>query len=280
MATLSRSIRRGLPRVEGGEPWPPAGQAPARIVTAEAATRQKRPICRRTGFRGGIGRGRRALPPPAAVQETAPGAALSAPVPARELRRRGGAAASPRPAARAGRRTLAAGGRRLRYRWRLCPGLPPPAPRRHLPQMQPQMLPRLVLPRKQRCRQRRRLQLLRPAAPATPTTGTTSLRRGLPRVPGGEPWPPAGLAPAAAAAPAVQAGPQHIADAELEPSASSAPAATTAPAPEAQPAAAAPAPQCTRGAARRPGARSAARRHRRGTRRQHPRHGPPPSKSP
>ncbi|SKB54135.1 Thiosulfate reductase cytochrome b subunit [Arthrobacter sp. 49Tsu3.1M3] len=92
------------------------------------------------------------------------------------------------------------------------------------------------------------------AAPGTRTTGTTSLRRGLPRVPGGEPWPAAGLAPAAAGAPAVQAGPQQIADAgpapaasaveadaEAEPAAASAPGATTAPAPAAQPAVAAPA---------------------------------------
>ncbi|MHA7221239.1 cytochrome b/b6 domain-containing protein [Arthrobacter sp. RHLT1-20] len=91
-------------------------------------------------------------------------------------------------------------------------------------------------------------------APATPTTGTTPLRRGLPRVPAGEPWPPAGLAPAAAAAPAVQAGPEHIAEdqapapapgvveTEAEPTApASAPAVVTAPAPEAQPAAPAPA---------------------------------------
>lgn len=52
-----------------------------------------------------------------------------------------------------------------------------------------------------------------------PTAGTTSLRRGLPRVPDGEPWPPAGLAPSAAAAPAaasapaVHVGPERIAQA-------------------------------------------------------------------
>ncbi len=89
-------------------------------------------------------------------------------------------------------------------------------------------------------------------ATATRTTGTTPLRRGLPRVPGGEPWPPAGLAPEAAA-PAVQAGTQHIADAApapapsvvkadvgAVPSASSAPTAVAAPAPVARPAAPAP----------------------------------------
>lgn len=87
--------------------------------------------------------------------------------------------------------------------------------------------------------------------PATLTMGTTSLRRGLPRVPNGEPWPPAGLAPAVAATPAVQAGPEPMAhapapatsvvaaDAEAGLSTSSAPAA---PAPAAS---AAPAPKAT-----------------------------------
>ena len=50
-------------------------------------------------------------------------------------------------------------------------------------------------------------------APAALTAGATPLRRGLPRVPGGEPWPPAGVAPASAAAPAVQAAPEHTAPA-------------------------------------------------------------------
>lgn len=82
-------------------------------------------------------------------------------------------------------------------------------------------------------------------APAKLTTGTTSLRRGLPRVPGGEPWPPAGLAPAVAAALAAQAAPEPIAPApapapapsevasvsEAEPAAAGAPAVPAAPAP-------------------------------------------------
>ena len=181
MAPLSRSIRQGLPRVPGGEPWPAAGQAPAHIVTAAAAPSE--PV-------SGVGPAIAALADeaadPAAALETAPGAtAVSAPVPAVKS----GAA------------------------------------------------------------------------------GTRQLRRGLPRVPGGEPWPAAGLAPAVAAdsapAPAVQAAPEHIAlaptptptqapvpaptpsvvepvaEAELKSTAST-PAATVAPA-AAAPAAAAPA---------------------------------------
>ena len=78
-------------------------------------------------------------------------------------------------------------------------------------------------------------------------TGTTLLRRGLPRVPDGEPWPLAGLAPAVAAAPAVEPAPERIAPAhapaasvvetrsEAEPTAAaSAPAATAVPASPAQ----------------------------------------------
>ena len=200
MATQSRSIRRGLPRVEGGDPWPPAGEAPARIVTAEAARRRLFPARNRPPPR----------PPPrcpraAAAQETAPGTtAVSAPVPAvnsgaavpRQLRRGlprvpGGepwppageapasvAALSGAPAAGA---TPRAGAESRAGRRRRCS-----------PQAVPAATPSAAAPA---------------TAPATPTTGTTPLRRGLPRVPGGEPWPPAGLAPAVAVAPAVAAAP-------------------------------------------------------------------------
>jgi thiosulfate reductase cytochrome b subunit len=98
-------------------------------------------------------------------------------------------------------------------------------------------------------------------APAALAAGTTALRRGLPRVPGGEPWPAAGRAPAAAAAFAVRADPEHstpapapavsvvntVAEVEAPASApapaqpgppASAPAVTAAPAATAPPAAA------------------------------------------
>ena len=116
MATQSRSIRRGLPRVEGGDPWPPAGEAPARIVTAGTAAPSE-PV---SGVEPAAAPSARSAPAvAAAAQETAPGTtAVSAPVPAVNS-----GAAVPR-----------------------------------------------------------------------------QLRRGLPRVPGGEPWPPAGEAPASVAA--------------------------------------------------------------------------------
>jgi len=34
MATYARSVRRGLPRASGGDPWPPAGAAPAPVAVA------------------------------------------------------------------------------------------------------------------------------------------------------------------------------------------------------------------------------------------------------
>jgi len=109
MATHTGSIRRGLPRVPGGEPWPPAGEAPERAGAAQDA----------------------AAAEPAAV--------AAAPAVAEQV--------APPPAAPSSSVAPAA------------------------------------------------------STPGTTTAGTTALRRGLPRVPGGEPWPPAGFAPAAAAAP-------------------------------------------------------------------------------
>lgn len=251
MATLSRSIRRGLPRVEGGEPWPPAGQAPAHIATAEAADLPASVSAVESAAAA-------APSAPAAVQETAPGAALSAPVPAvipgsavaRQLRRGlprvpGGepwppAGEAPVPvAALSGAPAIGA---------TAASAVDVAADAAVAVAAQEAAVPAAAA-----------AAAAPAAAPATRMTGTASLRRGLPRVPGGEPWPPAGLAPAAAAAPAVQTHPERVADAvpapaasvvkadvETEPSASSAPApapaATTVPAPAAQSAVTAPAP--------------------------------------
>jgi len=243
MATLSRSIRRGLPRVEGGDPWPPAGQAPAHLATAETAETAE--AADLSASVSGVESAAAAAPSaPAAVQETAPGAALSAPGPAvipasalaRQLRRGlprvpGG---EPWPPAGEAPVPVAALSGAPASGAAAASAVDTAADAAGAVAAEEAAVPATEAP------------AAAPAdTPATRTTGTTSLRRGLPRAPGGEPWPPPGLAPAAAAAPAVQAGPQHIADAEMEPSASSAPAATTAPAPSApaaQPAAVVPAP--------------------------------------
>jgi len=166
VAAVSGRLRRGLPRVPGGEPWPPAGE-----VLASAADRSAAPAD---------------FAEPATVPAAAPVAAPVAPI-----EKAAPAAAAP-----------ATG----------------PA-----------------------------------AAPATSTAGAAQLRRGLPRVPGGEPWPPAGLAPTAAAAPvpAAEAVPHPVAEvpAAAAPAAvvvaetvadKAPPAPPSEPAPAAAPAAAAP----------------------------------------
>ncbi len=79
------------------------------------------------------------------------------------------------------------------------------------------------------------------SAPVAASAAVTSLRRGLPRTPGGEPWPPADAAPRAAAAPAAAttveapapaaaaSAPSAPAPATAPPAATSAPAAPAAP---------------------------------------------------
>ncbi|OAH49427.1 cytochrome b/b6 domain-containing protein [Microbacterium oleivorans] len=113
MATYARSVRRGLPRVSGGEPWPPAGSAPvadaaaARVADEAAETPTADVVTPRT------------------ESGTTPSAESATPAPASTT---AGDAAASHPA-------------------------------------------------------------------STPATAT---RRGLPRTPGGEPWPPASTGPARA----------------------------------------------------------------------------------
>lgn len=246
MATLSRSIRRGLPRVEGGDPWPPAGQAPAQIVTAGAEARSASvsgaepvtaPAAPEPSASAPV-----AAAVPAAAQDSAPGTttAVSAPV----------------PAVKSG----AAGAQQLRRGLPRVPGGEPWPPAGEAPVSvaapsgapaagatpTPAVADTTPAPAAVAAATERAT----PAAPATLTPGTTPLRRGLPREPGGEPWPPAGLAPAVAAPPAVAAAPavQGVPEpnaqvhapvasvvetvAEAEPAApASAPAVTATPAP-------------------------------------------------
>nr|WP_229992019.1 cytochrome b/b6 domain-containing protein [Arthrobacter sp. Bi26] len=247
MATQSRSIRRGLPRVEGGDPWPPAGEAPARIVTAGTAAAPAS-----DSGAGPVTAGPAAAAPPApaaaaAALETAPGAtAVSAPVPAVSS-----GAAVPR---------------QLRRGLPRLPGGEPWPPAGEVPVSVAALsgAPAAGAPAAaavtaaaagaaEKAVPAAASTAVAPAtAPVPLAMGTTSLRRGLPRVPGGEPWPPAGLAPSPAAAPAVQAEPELIAPAHPSAPAASVvetvaeaepPAVASAPAvPAAPPAAPAPAP--------------------------------------
>ncbi|WP_308291796.1 cytochrome b/b6 domain-containing protein [Microbacterium jejuense] len=134
-ATAGRAIRRGLPRVPGGEPWPPASTAPTVHVAQDGGS-----------------------------------AGVIAPI------------ATPEPAIPATQvsQTAASSG------------------------------------------------VNAPSAPPEAAADAKALRRGLPRVPGGEPWPPAGFAPSAAPSPAAAGTAATAAAAATTPSGAATAAATPA----------------------------------------------------
>lgn len=187
MATHSGSIRRGLPRVPGGEPWPPAGEVPVGLLSAPAAAPEKAPATTAApapvpavsapavdvpAAAAGARQLRRGLPRVPGGEPWPPAGEIAAPVESVSEAPAPAAEPAPTPAAA----LVPAVGKAV-------PAATPPVPSASV-------------------------------AAAVPTTGSTQLRRGLPRVPGGEPWPPAGLAPARAAGPApvpaVQAAPEPV----------------------------------------------------------------------
>lgn len=193
MAT--RVLRRGLPRVPGGEPWPPA-DATVETVDAGPAEIVVEPQVATPGSAttdGGEDGPAAGTPDATSVQAAQPDAA-----PRRALRRGlprvpGGEpwppstvgaapAASSAPAAVPGETAPAAAAS-------AAPVAPPAAPAAAASSAAPARTPAAA------------------PAPETPAGGE-SVRRGLPRVPGGEPWPPAGTVPArptSAPSPAVAA---------------------------------------------------------------------------
>ncbi|MET3947131.1 thiosulfate reductase cytochrome b subunit [Arthrobacter sp. UYCu512] len=196
-ATQSRPLRRGLPRVPGGDPWPAAGQAPAPIVmeraegaTAPAAAHPTEPAAPdpaapdpAVNADAGTRQLRRGLPRVPGGEPWPPAALGSVPVPASAMSGAPAAGEAAAPALDSDSAEPAA--------------LVAPATAAATPA---QAIPAATLP-----------AATLATAPATTTTAAaTPLRRGLPRVPGGEPWPLAGLAPSAAVAPTVQAAPGHI----------------------------------------------------------------------
>ena len=40
MATYARTLRRGLPRIPGGDPWPPAGETPGGAAAERGSFRR------------------------------------------------------------------------------------------------------------------------------------------------------------------------------------------------------------------------------------------------
>ncbi|WP_036317545.1 cytochrome b/b6 domain-containing protein [Microbacterium sp. B24] len=156
MATGGSSMRRGLPRVAGGEPWPPAASAPAEAVvdaSAPAAAVVEAAAGRPAEPSTGSGE------PPALATASAPERSGTTVV-RRGLPRVAGG--EPWPSAV----VVAAAG----------PG-PTPAEVASAPPAPP-------------------LAAAPSAPPFAAADGDTSVRRGLPRIAGGDAWPPAGTAAA------------------------------------------------------------------------------------
>lgn len=199
MATQSGSIRRGLPRVPGGEPWPPAGEAPARLLSAAATAAPALQPSAETAPETAQG----TTPAPAAVPAVDAAAAQVAEprvdVPSRSTAvrpiRRG------LPRVPGGEPWPPAGEVSVSVRASLpAPATAPTTTAAPAAAAEPASVAGPV--------PAAAAAVTEPPAPspavasltasALPTPGGVQLRRGLPRVPGGEPWPPAGLAPARA----------------------------------------------------------------------------------
>ncbi|MGF3053951.1 cytochrome b/b6 domain-containing protein [Microbacterium sp. YY-03] len=220
MATYSRSIRRGLPRVAGGAPWPAGGDAPVgvEVPVAEAET----PVAA-------------VAEPVAAAATEAPTAAVVAEAPVAEAVS-APAAAAPVAAAPV---AAAAGGATLRRGLPRVAGGDPWPPAGSAPAG---AVPAAAAPVAEAVAPAAEV----PAAAAAPVVAApatsapaaaviqgeaVALRRGLPRVAGGEGWPPAGSVarPLVVAPEAEGTAPATLATEAPEPAAG-APAAAEVPA--------------------------------------------------
>ncbi|MFB7890696.1 cytochrome b/b6 domain-containing protein [Microbacterium sp. NPDC056044] len=192
MATNVSTLRRGLPRTPGGDPWPPAGPALASAPVADAA------------HPAGVDAAPAGSTTPAVVvadvdavpQSVVAGAQVDdAPKVTAEPR----AAAATRPVRRGLPRVP--GGEPWPPASVAAPATNVAAVAASDAGARPDMTPS-------------------PAGQQmTPSADAKALRRGLPRVAGGEPWPPAGFAPAATVATATAAAETAVVDAASAPSA-------------------------------------------------------------
>ncbi|KQZ10865.1 hypothetical protein ASD23_01540 [Agromyces sp. Root1464] len=211
MATYGRTTRQGLPRVAGGEPWPPvfeiAGGAEAASESAAAVDEASAPAAVAD------------VSAPVATAATVAPAAVPAAAPTARAVRRGlprVPGGEPWPPASAA--PLAATAATVEV---------PATTATDVPAAAPPVEPLTAVS-------------TATAASAPSAAGGTALRRGLPRTPDGEPWPPAGSAPArperVVAAPVLEAAPEPISEPVLEPNPEPviAPAAAAAPAPAPQ----------------------------------------------
>ena len=186
MATYARSVRRGLPRVSGGDPWPPAGPAPvadaaaARVADEAAETPTADVVTPRTEF------------------ATTPSAESATPAPASTT---AGDAAASHPAS-----TPATATRRGLPRTPGGEPWPPastgPARAESAASAEHRPDPEVATPAAASAAQSvdpgARTRVSAPVAASTPLTG--AVRRGLPRAAGEDAWPPAETTPAPRAA--------------------------------------------------------------------------------
>ncbi|WP_404429302.1 cytochrome b/b6 domain-containing protein [Microbacterium lacus] len=200
MATFSTQVRRGLPRHPGGDPWPPAGEAHVDVASVAA------------GVVAGADVSDVAASAEAERQDVTP----SAPAPDADVSEVVASAGAERPDA-----TLPAVGAQRAVRRGLprVPGGEPWPPASTVAPVAASVVATAVpdaSPQPATTAEDSPALVAAVAAPAaavrqhaTPDAGSAQpLRRGLPRVAGGEPWPPAGFAPSAevsaAATPAEQ----------------------------------------------------------------------------
>ncbi len=206
MATFGTTIRRGLPRTPGGDPYPPDGDAPVQVAAAAAA-----------GAASVASDRARSVQP--RQKDVAPSHETAA-VPAAQVAERAQRDEAPAPAPAA-----AAAGVTLRRGLPRTPGGEPWPPAGAVAAVAasaapaPEVQPRQTVDAAPADPQNAAVEpevapAPSAAAPAAAAAGGVALRRGLPRTPGGEPWPPAGTAaPAPADAPAPEVQPRQTVDA-------------------------------------------------------------------
>ena len=182
MAT--RMLRRGLPRVPGGEPWPPAAPSPLSEPTPSTVAEQV---------------------PSAVVEQASPPVAESAASAVAESAPSPTSGQQPQPAAVHAERG-GAPATRLRRGLPRVPGGEPWPPADAAPASVAAPAAADTAPAASAAPQPASTPTAdavpvaaAAASPAVPAaTGGESVRRGLPRVVGGEPWPPEGTVPATA----------------------------------------------------------------------------------
>jgi thiosulfate reductase cytochrome b subunit len=207
MATYGQTLRRGLPRRPGGEPWPQGDSAAPASDSDESPTDAAPAVAASTPVAG--------APPAEVAPVTLPAAVPAASVNAGAIAppaRADGEGVPTEPASPAAR----GGARQIRRGLPRTPGGEPWPPVGAAPAASAPAGAAVAEAAPAAPAPAREVETAPPAPAAAPTTTTPApvtpaastpsaaqapasegrpLRRGLPRMPGGEPWPPAGIAP-------------------------------------------------------------------------------------